>query len=434
MLLCLLSFAAAACAARPGTGRPAGLPTASPTAASPLRGRIAYLDAVGNIHVVRPDGTGHRALTEDAGFVGEGEAVRRYGMPAWSQVSDQLAFTEQIEESALQDRTRLHVSTGDGTNRQEIFDRAGSTPFYLYWSASRQALTFLVSRIGQTDLDLWLWESGGLQLLDRGQPYYWAWSPAENLIVTHVGGAGESGRIGRLLGPGETAATYPARPGVFQAPAFSPDGSRFVIAGRLEGSEGLLLLDSAGHLRGELAAVQRGVAFDWSPGGDSLAYVEQRSARPAGFGELVLLDGLSQQAPRSRHTGIEPVAAFFWSPVGDRLAAFVPVERPPGGQRQISRSLQEQELHLQIILIEAASGDSQVLTEFVPTSAFLSILPFYDQYQRSGTIWSPDGQALVFTGRRSDGFGGIFVLEPGAQDPVPVLVGRGELAFWSFED
>lgn len=433
-LLCLLALLAGACSSRPATQRSTAEPGAPPTAAPHLEGRIAYLDAIGNIHTIHPDGTGHLALTEDAGPIGDSEGVRRYGAFAWSQVSDRLAFTEQIEAVSGKGRTLLHVATGGGEQRREVFDRAGSTPFYLYWAGAREALTFLASRIGQTELDLWMWEAGDLQLLDRGQPYYWAWSPADNLIVTHVGGGGSGGRVGRLVGPGETVAASPVRPGSFQAPAFAPDGSQFVVAGELEDARGLLLVNSAGQYQGELAAVRRGVAFDWSPAGDRLAYVEQRSDRPAGFGELVLLSQVSDLAPQVRRTGVEPVAAFFWSPSGERLAAFVPVEGPAGGQQQVSRRVQGQELRLQIVLIDAVSGDSRVVTEFLPTPAFLAILPFYDQYQRSSTIWSPDGLALVFTGRRSDGFGGVFVLEPEGEHPLLQLIGRGELAFWSFVD
>lgn len=407
-------------------------PSDIPAQTRSLPGQIAFLDAIGNVGTIRPDGSRITAITDDAGPQDDSAEVRRYAAIAWSQVSDHLAFTERVDGPGAQLEERvLVVETGSGA-RQSVFERAGSSPFYLYWAPHDQTLTFLASRIGQTDLELWHWRAGQVQELDQGQPYYWAWSPLGDLIFTHVGGAGQSGRIGRLLGPGEAIAELQETPAVFQTPAFSPDGKWVIVASGPGSSRHLALLDAEGGRAQELVPVTRAVAFDWSPTGEVLAFVEQASADIDGFGELMLLDTTGSGDSQPRETGIEQVAAFFWSPTGERIAALAPVLAPRGGDEQIRRRFQTGELRLRLVILDLASGESQTLTEFVPTSEFLGILPFYDQYQRSSTLWSPDGEGLAFTGRRSDGFGGLFVLDLGEDNPVPRLIARAELAFWSF--
>lgn len=404
----------------------------STSTADGLPGQIAFLDAIGNVGIIRPDGSQVDAITDDAGPQDASSAIRRYDGIAWSQVSGHLAFTERVDgpRGELQERV-LVVEAGSGET-QSAFERAGSSPFYLYWAPHDQSLTFLASRIGQTDLELWLWRVGELQRLDQGQPYYWAWSPLGDSIVTHVGGAGQSGRIGRLLGPGEASAALQETPAVFQAPAFSPDGSRVIVASGTGSARLLTVLNADGSRIQELVRVSRAVAFDWSPTGETLAFVEQQSADIDGFGELMLLDMTDPEDSQPYATGIEQVAAFFWSPNGDRIAALTPVLEQRGRDEQIRREIQAGELRLRLVVLDVASGEVHSVTEFVPTAAFLGIVPFYDQYQRSSTIWSPDGEGLVFTGRRPDGFGGLFVVDLRGDDLVPRLVARAELAFWSF--
>lgn len=431
VVLMALLIALIACAWPPVNESSTDQPSDVPVVSSPIPGRIAFLDAAGNVRTIRPDGSHQTALTEDAGPQSESEEIRRYETIAWSQVSWDLAMVQRIENPTAGLQEQILLADAESGGVRTVFSRTGSSPFYLYWAPHDRALTFLASRSGQTDLDLWLWTEDGSQRLDHGQPYYWAWSPRGDSIATHVGGEGQSGRVGRLAGPGQARAALPITPGLFQAPVYSPDGEQLIVssgtgpAGRLA----LLELDGAAQY---LASVDRAVAFDWSPTGEAVAFVEQQSADINGFGELMLLDMGDGAENHPRGTGVAPVVAFFWSPTGENIAALTLAVPPGGGAEQVNRRAQPSEPHLRIVVLETASGESRVAAEFVPTSEFLTILPFYDQYQRSSTIWSPDGRALVFTGRRSDGQGGLFVLDIDDAGSLPHLIGRGELAFWSF--
>ena len=54
-------------------------------------------------------------------------------------------------------------------------------------------------------------------------------------------------------------------------------------------------------------------------------------------------------------------------------------------------------------MLDVESGESKDLLAFQPTDQFLSILPYFDQYHQSATIWSPDNFNLVLPLIAGDG-------------------------------
>jgi hypothetical protein len=76
-------------------------------------------------------------------------------------------------------------------------------------------------------------------------------------------------------------------------------------------------------------------------------------------------------------------------------------------------------------------GNVGATEEFnVDTSLLPAYLPFWDQYERSQTLWSPDGRSFVHAGTTSDGEQGIWVHEAATTGPSTFLV-PGDIAFWS---
>jgi hypothetical protein len=68
---------------------------------------------------------------------------------------------------------------------------------------------------------------------------------------------------------------------------------------------------------------------------------------------------------------------------------------------------------------------------FTPTDSFLNIFPFYDQYQRSITIWSPDSREIVIAGSQGQENPGIYVID--ALEGGSARIADGDLAFWSWK-
>ena len=105
----------------------------------------------------------------------------------------------------------------------------------------------------------------------------------------------------------------------------------------------------------------------------------------------------------------------LWSPDGSALAA---VRRVDGGRMAWS-------------VWDSADGALPLdLAPFTPTVEFAAAyLPFFDQYARAVTPWSPDGRAFVHT--RLVGPDSQVVVQPTRHVGELVVVGEGDAAWWS---
>jgi Tol biopolymer transport system component len=123
--------------------------------------------------------------------------------------------------------------------------------------------------------------------------------------------------------------------------------------------------------------------------------------------------------------------AYFWSPDSRKIAYFIPQINIPSEQ-QVSLNTQEAQFTLGLHILDVQTGSSQRLIEFTPTEDFLNILPFFDQYQRSATVWSPDSNNLVISAVDLDGEQGIYAIENSENSEARRLA-SGSLAFWSWK-
>ena len=125
------------------------------------------------------------------------------------------------------------------------------------------------------------------------------------------------------------------------------------------------------------------------------------------------------------------VIAFFWSPDSRKIAYFVPQISIPSEQ-QVSLQVQEPQFRLVLYVLDLQTGDSRRLIEFTPTEDFLRIMQFFDQYQRSAMVWSPDSNNLVISALDQDGEPGIYAIEV-TEDSEARRLASGRLAFWSWK-
>jgi hypothetical protein len=86
-------------------------------------------------------------------------------------------------------------------------------------------------------------------------------------------------------------------------------------------------------------------------------------------------------------------------------------------------------LNLQVL--DVTTGESRELFTYRPTQQFLSVLPYFDQYHQSATIWSPDNNNLVLSFLSQSGPGIAVVAASGNLEPR--MLAQGYLAFWSWE-
>lgn len=403
----------------------------------PPAGPIAYEGIDGNIYTINVDGQNLHAVTNDAHMpAGSDTEGRFYGFPTWSPDGHRLAFIGTSRSSSSISTVSLYTAGRDHSNLLEVFSSQDQIPFYLYWSPDSQYLTFLTSGKGD-DLFLQLVpaDGGEVQVLEKGQPLYWVWSPDNQRIFIHTGGAASlspHAQLSFLNIDGEVVEQkLDLRPAAFQAPAWSPDGGELLLAAQADGEQNaLLLIDNQGTVKKALANTHGAIAFAWSHDGSKLAYIA--AANPGAQMFASSLNIIDPDRPEQSATTLDDhVIAFFWSPDGRKIAYFVPVVESPADE-QVQFGQPEPAFRLGLRVLNSATNEARELALFVPTDQFLNILPFFDQYHRSATIWSPDSQHLVYSALEAHIGSGIYTVAASGDQP-PKRIAVGDLAFWSWK-
>jgi len=377
-------------------------PSDSPAATVPsnvagLAGRLAVLDAGGNLITVNPDGSDHVVLAE----IEPGRSQVR--QPTWSP--DGRVAWVQVEVTEAGSLAAAIVSAGaDGTEPAEV--RTSIVPFYLSWDPTSSRIAYLGSP--SEDIELGILELTGRSSgtpLDTGQPFYLSWAPAGDQLLVHVG----QDRLERL-GIDGSRTTVDDRPGAFSAPVWTADGRTFVYGSFGAQGQRLVVHDVETEKRRTLVPYDELLTFVVSPDGERIAFqvLEQGGALP-----LTVIDiGTGETAEITD----APTLAYFWSPAGERLLYLDP--DPVQGQLWYRWAVWD-------------GTQSFVTPRFAPSTLIAGeYLPFFQQYAQSMTLWSPDGSAFAYAGVNEAGEEGIWI-QSARPDRAPVLVGDGNFVAWS---
>ena len=379
--------------------------TASPETPSDiahLGGRLAVLAGDGSLETMRPDGTQRVTLAEPD------SDRQRIQQPSWAPDGDRLAWVR----AELQDNATVTgvVETSNAEGEEPTVTHTDVYPFYLSWdptssrvgylgALSPQAIGFGVVELDATDEPT--------HAIDHGQPFYLSWGPDGRELLAHVG----QDRLERLALDGATR-TVTERPGTFNVPFWTDDGST-LIYGTTErgGDQTLVSQDARTGRRTSLLGFPDGLVFLPNADGSKIAYQQVAASRPAG--PLTVLDvETGERTPLVDHL----VATFSWSPDGEKLLYLDP---PTGAEPMSFRwGLWD-------------GGSVSALQRLVPSALMVqNYLPFFEQYAQSMTMWSPDSSAFAYAAMSVDGEAGIWVQEARA-DRAPVLVSDGDFVSWS---
>jgi TolB protein len=219
-------------------------------------------------------------------------------------------------------------------------------------------------------------------------------------------------------------------PASFQAPAWSPDGSRIAVARTTEDQNEIIVTDAGGENLQAVGTFTEKTAFAWSSDGTRFAYIDGRQSLDAGtIGPLHVVDMETSEEIVQE----EDIIAFFWSPSGEEIAYFILLQaRGEDGSSGDSGGTQATAQYvLNLHVLDVTNGESRELFTYRPTQQFLSILPYFDQYHQSATIWSPDNNNLVLSFLGQSGPGIAIVAASGNLEPR--FLAQGFLAFWSWE-
>jgi Tol biopolymer transport system component len=399
-------------------------------------GLIAYVGADGNIYV-SDQGGGHKiAFTEDA-KVPEAQTgpFLYYEYPTWSSDGNHLAFVGISGSGSTASGTSLHIANIDEKKAEKVYSSKSENPFYLYWSPDDETLGYLsTTTSGQSMMLQTISVNGGERtVLDTGAPYYWSWSPDGSAMIVHTGSETTSVPVHlSFLQTGsdiieDQLDTVPAS---FQAPAWSPDGGHILLSRINDKKKNeIILTDSHGKFEKAIGTYDIATSFVWSYDSELVAYIDGQTPMQAGsLGKLHVLDLTNSED----FFQDDNVVAAFWSPNSKKLAYFKPILIDPATGETATSNTSSPVLVLELHVMDVNSAESREVLKFQPTNQFASILPYFDQYHQSATIWSPDNNNIVLSLFTSGGAPGIAIVAASGQ-LQPRLLDQGYIAFWSWK-
>jgi Tol biopolymer transport system component len=399
-------------------------------------GLIAYVGADGNIFFSDQSGKNPTQLTDDARLPkSQSDPYLLYQYPTWSQDGNLIAFVRTSNENA-KPKSGLMVANVNDESVNEVFTSESEHPIYLYWSPDNANVSLLTTSVSGQSLILQNIPADGGErtIIDTGSPYYWSWAPDGSTMIVHTGGTNSSApqHLAFLSMQAENPNAeiiedgLDTTPASFQSPAWSPDG-RHILLTRVndKGEKEIILTDGSGAFEKTIGTFDINTAFAWSPDSTRVAYIAGKQAMNAGtIGNLHVVDIETLQDTLKE----ADVYAFFWSPSGEKLAYFVPLLT---NQAADGSQTSTQQLLLELNMLDISTGESKKLFTYQPTEQFANILPYFDQYHQSVTIWSPDNNNLVLSFVNNNGSPGIAVVAASGQ-LEPRLLAQGFLAFWSW--
>jgi TolB protein len=395
--------------------------------------RLVAIGGDGNVFLMDRGGANKVSITSDAALQPSANVRKAYAFPNWSRDSQRVAFvgvTSENDGTAI-----LYTASVKDVKPVQVFRSESDFPFYLSWSPDSKRIAFLAQADQDLSLNFASADGSETKTLDTGSPFYFSWSPDSQSLITHVGGSRRQSAdafIGlQPLGSSDSVKHLAIAPASFLAPAWSPSGQDVLTA--LMGSGGandtLVISDAQGENQRSLLTFNGNIAFSWSPDGKNIAYLntqgggartksELRSLKPDGSNDRLLSD--------------ESPIAFFWSPDSARIAYLVRAQGEQGELQAVRAGQQQNALHLTWKVLSIADNNVFALGTFIPSDAFTSLLPYFDQYAQSIRIWSPDSRSLVYAAVEEDDSDAIYVVNATGGE-APHRIANGAIAVWSWD-
>lgn len=399
-------------------------------------GRIGFIGPDGNIYRIAQRGGEPTPVTADAGANRAERTAVAYLQPTWAPDGRSLAFARTALTGARSLQASIWVTGGRNGPPREVFNTSTLRPIYLYWSPDSARLTLLSQPLDSAELELGVidLDQDRYRALDQGQPYYWSWLPDNSALVTHVGGDVRLNAAARLslvpLDPLRGKADFNLAPTAFQSPAVSPDGRYVAFVTTTASGTSLVAREIDGPDERLLTAVPGFAYFAYAPRGNRIAVLKSATPGPAADGELTIIDTRSGSETALPHGD---VIAFFWAPNGQRIAYLVPARaaQEQGLELDPRFARQPRLFYAELRVADVRRGNSWRVVQFPISEGFLRLhLPFFDQYLRSTSIWSPNSRFLTYAALTAAGGPGIFV-SAASGTLRPQFLAAGDLASWS---
>lgn len=404
-------------------------PSPAATPSAPVRsGRLAYIGGDGNVYITTPDRSQTVAVTDDATAAAEYPG-RSYHRLSWSP-DGRLAFAA-VTRSGSQTRSTLYVAETPAALPRIVGQSDQHFVIYIYWSPTAcpdqpstcRRLAYLIEEDDSISLRLVELEANRVdnRRVGQGRPFYFAWSPDGRRMVWHTGGARRHNERAKLvlydIERGQ-AEDLPQPPGLFIAPAWSPQGDRW-LGVSAEAKIDSLQSFGSGQPDTLTSAPNGQAVFAWSPDGQQVAYAVRARPGDPFYGPVHIFDWQTGQSRRVTDAGFQ-ILGFFWSPDGQRLAylTWLPVHDATWMQWRV--------YHL-------AENRDRGYKVFEPSFQMNFIVNSFNQYAQSDRFWSPDSRYLVYADRDQSLVERVWLIDTWAEDgSQALLVDEGAIGLWSW--
>lgn len=426
LLLSLSSLVLLSCQALAATPLPDPPSPPRLTPSTPPAGRLAYIGGDGNVYVTTPDLTSKIAVTRDATAPAEYPGYS-YHRLSWSP-DGRLAFAG-VTRAAGETRSVLYVVDTPGGSAQVVGRSDEHFVIYIYWSPAPcperpdcRRLAYLIEEGESISLRLVEMSAGVLEnrFIGAGWPFYFSWSADGRQLLWHTGGARRYNAAAQLAlyqVEENRLEILPHLPGLFVAPAWSPQGEGWL------GVSAEAKMDQLQHFgSGEPATLARyedgQIVFAWSPQGDQVAYAVRQNSSDPFYGPIEVVNLRTGEARRVTERSRQ-ILGFFWSPDGRRLGylTYVPLF---------------DSIMMQWRVVELAGGQDRGFAMFHPSFQMDFMVSSFNQYAQSDRFWSPDGRYLVYADRDPSLVERVWLIDTGSEEGVTTLVDTGAIGLWSW--
>ena len=299
----------------PPQAQPAGEPEQPLPDCPGTSGLLVVTGAGGEVTLVHPDGAVEREL--------RGPTVPGHPglQPTWAPTC--LEGRRLIAWTEVRDGGAAMIAVADAQTGEVRGNPSPVAPFYYYWSPDATLLAFL-GQNGFAPLQMGVLDVSRdeVEMVGEGQPFYFDWRWDSQAMFTHVGNVLS---MLTLRGGVWSQREIPLTPGRFQAPAWASPDRILIVSPFSEGAvevgrrgtaaqgdrtgQRLVMSDPDGTSTSTLAELDGAATFQPDPAGGRVAFTDLT-------GPLRVLD-IERGASVPVSGG--PVAAFQWSPAGDRL-------------------------------------------------------------------------------------------------------------------
>ncbi len=397
-----------------------------PVPGDAVENSLAYIGSDNHIWLVKPGipNSAHRISTREG----------NYSLPTWSPDDRWIAFMGRMN-----DRWGIFINTANQTTQSTLFSSKDKRPIFIKWSPDANYLGYLSSSAGQVELrSLALIDPKIDYQLAKASRVYWDWGPSGDQAMVNVGGQ----MMLRLQGRTTESELF-LNNNRIQSPVWDSINNRTYYVRQENFIDNTLYYSNLDfEEETALAEVSGSCRIALSRDGRYLGVLVSNEYVVSPFwsnspGGIILID---LESGTQRHISEDLAIAFYFSPDSSKVA----VLKRFWGQNINDNMEQYANVHMltnrndlrsaiyEILIYDIEEDTLDILAVFSATRRFHGTVPYFDQFHKSHSFWSPDSRYFVVSHMDDSDIGRISILDA-YRESIPQHIADGSFAVWSWQ-